>query len=74
MMEDEIIRGGLNYIIARPPILKDDPLTGSATVIGINTTGHAITRADLANFLVDQLESDDYLGRTSRGEHVSRHS
>jgi hypothetical protein len=32
-------------------------------VIGTNITGHAITRADLANFLVDQLEADDYLGR-----------
>lgn len=25
--------------------------------------GREITRADLAMFLVDQLESDDYLGR-----------
>ncbi len=51
-------RSGLNYVIARPPILKDDPPTGAATVIGTNTTGHAITRADLASFLVDQLEAD----------------
>jgi hypothetical protein len=63
MMEKEVIQSGLNYIIARPPILKDDPPTGGATVIGTNITGHAITRADLANFLVDQLEADDYLGR-----------
>ncbi len=63
MMEDEVVRSGLNYVIARPPILKDDPPTGVATVIGPNTTGHAITRADLANFLVDQLEADDHLGR-----------
>jgi putative NADH-flavin reductase len=63
MMEDEVIRSGLNYVIARPPILKDDPPTGVATVIGTNTTGHAITRTDLANFLVDQLEADDHLGR-----------
>ncbi len=32
-------------------------------MIGTNTTGHAITRTDLANFLVDQLEADDHLGR-----------
>ncbi len=63
MMEDEVMRSGLNYVIARPPILEDDPPTGSAIVIGPNTTGHAITRADLANFLIDQLEADDHLGR-----------
>jgi len=64
MMEDEVMRSGLDYVIARPPILKDGPATGKASVIGANTTGHTITRADLANFLIDQLEADDHLGRT----------
>ncbi len=63
MMEEEVVRSGLNYVIARPPILKDHPSIGGATVIGTGTTGHAVTRADLANFLVDQLEADDHLGR-----------
>ena len=62
-LEEKVVRSGLNYVIARPPILKDNPPMGSATVIGTGTTGHAITRADLANFLVDQLTADDYLGR-----------
>ncbi len=63
LMEEEVIKSGLNYVIARPPILKDDRPTGGATVIRTNTTGHTITRADLADFLVDQLTADDYLGR-----------
>jgi putative NADH-flavin reductase len=63
MMEDAVAGSGLNYVIARPPILKDDAPTGRITVIGSGATGHAITRADLANFLVDQLETDDYLSR-----------
>ena len=63
MMEEEVMRSGLNYVIARPPILKDDPPMGGVTVIGTDTTGHAVTRTDLASFLIDQLEADDYLGR-----------
>jgi len=63
LMEGEVSASGLDYLIARPPILKDDPPTGSVTVLGSGATGHAITRADLANFLVDQLEADDHLGR-----------
>jgi uncharacterized protein YbjT (DUF2867 family) len=62
-MEDEVRASGLDYVIARPPILKDDAATGSAKVLGAGETGHAITRADLANFLVDQLGSDGYVGR-----------
>jgi nucleoside-diphosphate-sugar epimerase len=63
MMEEEVVGSGLKFVIARPPILKDDPPTGGVTVIGPETTGHAVTRADLASFMVDQLEADDYLGR-----------
>jgi putative NADH-flavin reductase len=62
MMEGEVTRSGLSYVIARPPILKDDPPTGGVTVLGSDAIGHTITRADLANFLVDQLEVDDHLG------------
>ena len=32
-------------------------------VMEAEKTGHEITRADLANFLVDQLANDDYLCR-----------
>ncbi len=59
--EAVVKNSGLDYIIARPPILKDGPATGSVKVLGLGVTGHAITRADLANFLVAQLKSDDHL-------------
>ena len=59
--ETVVKNSGLDYIIARPPVLKDGPATGSVKVPGPGGMGHAITRADLANFLVDQLKSDDHL-------------
>jgi len=62
-LEAEVSQSGLDFVITRPPILKDDPPTGSTHVLDSGATGHKITRADLANFLVDQLESDTYLGR-----------
>jgi uncharacterized protein YbjT (DUF2867 family) len=62
-MEDEVRASGLDYVIARPPILKDDPPTGVTKVLGRGEVGHAITRADLANFLVDQLASNRYVGQ-----------
>ena len=61
--EDEVRRSGLEYMIARPPILKDGAATGVVKVLGLGETGHAITRADLAEFLVDQLEGDEYVGQ-----------
>jgi putative NADH-flavin reductase len=62
-MENLVSSSGLDYIIARPPILKDDPATGNITILGPGATGHSITRPDLANFLVDQVETDQNLGR-----------
>ncbi|CAN5706012.1 SDR family oxidoreductase [soil metagenome] len=62
-MEEEVMKSGLSYVIARPPILTDEPATGTIRVIGKGMTGHSISRADLANFLVDQLEDDSNLGR-----------
>ena len=59
--EAVVKNSGLDYILVRPPILKDGPATGSIKVLGLNAIGHAITRADLANFLVAQLKSDDHL-------------
>jgi putative NADH-flavin reductase len=62
-MEQEVNTSNLDFVIARPPILKDDPPTGSVKVLEGEAKGHQITRGDLANFLVDQLESNQYLGQ-----------
>jgi len=48
-------------VIARPPVLTDGVATGKIHVLGENVIGHAITRADLAIWLVEQLESSVYL-------------
>ena len=62
-LEQEVSASGLEVVIARPPILKDDPPKGSVTVLQNGGTGHDITRADLAEFLVDQIDSNEYVGR-----------
>ena len=62
-LEQEVSASTLDFVITRPAILKDDPATGSVTVLDGEAKGHEITRADLANFLVDQLESGDYVRR-----------
>jgi uncharacterized protein YbjT (DUF2867 family) len=63
LMEEAVAASGLDYVIVRPPILGDGPPAGNAIVLGAGKTGHKITRADLANFVVDQLTFDGHLGR-----------
>jgi putative NADH-flavin reductase len=60
-MEAQVKSHNLEFIIARPPILSDDPPTGQVHVIDQFETGHKITRSDLAEWLVAQLTSDQYL-------------
>jgi putative NADH-flavin reductase len=62
-MESVVSGSGLEYVIVRPPILTDDDPKGSSMVIAEDAIGHSITRADLAQFLVDQLTCDDFLGQ-----------
>ena len=62
-MESEVNTSGLDFVIARPPVLTDDPATGSIKLVDKESKGHKITRADLAQFLVDQLSNDQNLGQ-----------
>lgn len=62
-MEAEIEKSGLEYIIVRPPMLNDHDATGQVEVVGTHDTAHKLTRADLAQFLVDQLTSFTYLNQ-----------
>jgi hypothetical protein len=47
----------------RAPILTDEAGTGRVKVLRKNEKGRAITRVDLAAWLVDQLESRIYVGQ-----------
>ena len=62
-MESEVKGSGLEFVIARPPLLTDDAATGSVKVVSGDTKAHKITRADLAEWIVQQLTSDAYLGQ-----------
>jgi uncharacterized protein YbjT (DUF2867 family) len=59
-----IVRGsGLDWVIARAPILTDEAGKGRVKVLKKNEKGRAITRVDLATWLVDQLKSSLYVGQ-----------
>lgn len=62
-METTVQTSGLQFVIARPPLLTEDAATGVVMVVPQGSKGHKITRADLAQFLVDQLSGDKYLGQ-----------
>lgn len=59
----EVIRNSaLEWIIVRGPILTDGPYTGTYRVgwVGINT-GARISRADIADFMLKQLNDNTYM-------------
>jgi hypothetical protein len=59
-----IVRGsGLDWVIARPPVLTDEAAKRKLRVLGKGQMGYTITRADLALWLIEQLESDVYWGQ-----------
>ncbi len=62
-MEAAIKKSGIPFILVRPPLLTDGDATGTIKVLGPTETGHKITRADLAHFIVQQLNSDTYLNQ-----------
>jgi putative NADH-flavin reductase len=62
-MEQEVETSGLDFVIVRPPMLSDADPTGIIYIVTQNEKATKITRADLAQFLVDQLTSNQYLGQ-----------
>lgn len=62
-MEVIVSTSGINWVIARPPILTDGTATSEIHVLKKRETGHVITRADLAIWLVEQLQSNTYLNQ-----------
>ena len=62
-MEAEVSKSDVEWVLVRPPALSDHDATGQVHVVAVHDKAHKITRADLAQFLVDQLTSDRYLGQ-----------
>ena len=56
--EDEIRKSGLDWTIVRPTNLTDDPATGNIRALTDLTDFHggSIARADVAHFLITELE------------------
>ncbi len=61
-----IRRSGLDWTIARPGILTDGPHTGSYQVLTDPEEWRLgkIARANVADFVVEQVASDQYIGET----------
>ena len=62
-MEAEVKATDLDWIILRPAILTDGEATGNVRIFSADTSekAHKISRADLAEFIVQQLTSDTCL-------------
>ena len=61
-MEQVVRASGMAFVIVRPAALNDHPATGKVKIFQGHDTAHEITRADVAQFCVDQLTSDEHVG------------
>jgi len=66
VQEMMIRRSALSWVIARPGILTNGPRTGRYKILDkpAEWRNGTISRADVADFLVKQIEDDAYLGKT----------
>ncbi|NNE83280.1 MAG: SDR family oxidoreductase [Alphaproteobacteria bacterium] len=66
VQERLIRRSNLDWTVARPVILTNGPRTGRYRVLAEpkQWRNGLISRADVADFLVGQIDSDDYIGKT----------
>lgn len=65
--EESLIRDSqVNWIIVRPGFLTNGPMTGTYRVLTDMTDVKAgkISRADVAHFILNQLDSSEYLSQT----------
>ena len=65
-MEAAVSTSDLQWTLVRPPMLTEGDPTGKFHVVATeehpnDTKAHKITRADLAEFIVEQLDSDEYV-------------
>ena len=59
-MEDVVRHSGVNFVLVRPPLLTDGEPTGKWHIVEGDATAHKITRADLAQFIVNELANNAY--------------
>jgi putative NADH-flavin reductase len=66
VQEMMIKRSALDWVIARPGILANGPRTGRYKILDKPSgwRNGTISRADVADFLVSQIENDSYLRKT----------
>ena len=62
-MEEAVRQSGLEWIIVRPTALTDKPSPRHPTVSLQGADLSSVARGDVASFMVDQLASDEYLGK-----------
>lgn len=63
--EAAVRASGLDWTIVRPVGLTDEPATGAYRITdGDNLRGGRVARADVAAFVVQQLDSAEYVGKT----------
>jgi putative NADH-flavin reductase len=63
-MEEQIVRSELDWTLVRPPQLTDTPLTGKYRfrVGSLPSLGFKISRADVADYMLQALEDDTTIG------------
>ncbi len=63
-MERMVLNGGINATVVRAPMLHDRPPRNKylKTNDGTLPPGVAVSRADLATFILDELEADEHIG------------
>ena len=64
-MLEELRKRDLDWVAVRPVILTNGPSTGRYRVVvdGIPRGGYRISRADVADFMIRQLTSDEFVRR-----------
>lgn len=60
-MEEAVKASNVDWVLVRPPVLSDDPATGDIKHVIEHDVAHRLTRGDLAQFLVDQVQNDAYI-------------
>ncbi|MGI9308401.1 MAG: NAD(P)-dependent oxidoreductase, partial [Gammaproteobacteria bacterium] len=65
-MEQEVLASGIDVTVLRAPMLYNGPATGNFRIIETEDyfEGLRISRADLANFLVNELSNNLWINRT----------